>query len=449
LSLRVLVDGRNLSLSMGTGVATYARNVCGVLSDNGHHVDVLYGEPFGFHSNPLFREIAFFDAKPPKRRGSAMRELSMLLSPLKAAEPFEIPVEGTVVTREFNTRLPKAAGFWNAQNLFYNAEQAFALPYRLSRKFNTVANRTGSDIAHWTYPLPIRLRGACNIYTVHDLVPLRLPFTTLDRKRAYYRMIENICRDADAIVTVSEHSRKDVLDLFDVDSSKVFNTYQSVEIPDTLLDIWPNRLAADLLGTHGLVHREYILFYGAIEPKKNVTRLIEAYLASGLTIPLIIVGKDGWLYEGDPILEPLLLEKKTRIVERDESGRPTVHRLNYASFPQLISLIRGARMVAMPSLYEGFGLPIVEAMICGTPVLTSDVGATAEIAGDAALLVDPYDVRSIRDGLVALCSDPERAMSLARSGLDRAREFSPDKHAERLLPVYRSALDRRSERPRR
>src|SRR6218665_3461819 len=99
--------------------------------------------------------------------------------------------------------------------------------FRLYGSFMDAAYEKSAAIAHWTYPLPVRLKGAANIYTIHDLVPLRLPYTTLDNKREYYRTIREIVRKADHIVTVSEASKRDILDLFDVPEDRVTNTYQS------------------------------------------------------------------------------------------------------------------------------------------------------------------------------------------------------------------------------
>lgn len=429
--MRILIDGMNLSLKTGTGVATYARNLCRVVREAGHHVDVLFGEPFGYHRDPIFRELAFFDAEfPPRWSDRFGRQIRAALHGGRTAKPFPVPIEGKVIATQFASRLPDADGIWNAKQLFYDADTAFARRLRFSRRFNRVENTTQSDIAHWTYPIPLRLKGAANIYTIHDLVPLRLPFTTLDRKRVYYRLVEQICRTADGIVTVSETSRNDILNLFDVDPSKVINTYQSVEIPSKLLNSSVEQLEGELRGLYGISYKKYILYYGAIEPKKNVGRLIEAYLSSNLDIPLLIVGKDGWLSKE---------ELRLIDVEGPSAGeRPQlqrVHRVSYVSFPQLVNLIRGARLVAAPSLYEGFCLPILEAMLCGTAVLTSNIGATAEIAGDAALLVDPYDVRSIRDGLTRLSGEKVNT-DYVELGRRRTRLFSEGLFLRKLGDVY-------------
>jgi glycosyltransferase involved in cell wall biosynthesis len=455
--MRILVDGRNLSLQAGTGIATYTRNVCSIAKQAGHSVDVLYGEPLSTHRQTVLREIGFFDAQREKASWLNLlrRDLRAVTSNLRPVQAFEIPLSGTVVARQFGSRLPIADRLWNATNLFYNAHVAYGFPYRLSNGFTRVTNVFSSDIAHWTSPMPLRLQGASNVYTLHDLVPLRLPFTTLDRKRIFYRMIERICRDADAILTVSETSRNDIISLFDVPGDKVINTYQSVDIPAHFLNVDQTVLEEELRGLHDVTYKGYILFYGAIEPKKNVGRLIEAFLASNIDIPLLIVGKDGWLQEselallqseasGDTAGEDRSRRRTRSGAARGERPRKRIRRINYVSFPQLVNLVRGARLVAFPSLYEGFGLPIVEAMTCGTPVLTSNIGATAEIAGDAALLVDPYDVRDIKNGLIRLATDTELAASLIAKGRQRVEAFSQECYAARLAEAYDRVAARRA-----
>jgi len=160
---------------------------------------------------------------------------------------------------------------------------------------------------------------------------------------------------------------------------------------------------------------DYVLAVGTLEPRKNLPRLIEA--ARGLDAELRIVGARGW---GD--------------VDVDESR---VHWLGEVPDEELAILYRGARCVAYPSLYEGFGYPVAEAMACGTPVVTSTGGATEEIAGGAAVLVDPLDPSSIRAGIEEAIARRDELVPL---GLERAKAFAPDRFAEATIAVYRGAL---------
>jgi len=272
---------------------------------------------------------------------------------------------------------------------------------------------------------------------LHDLVPLRLPYTTLDNKHYYFRLIQRLTRSADHIVTVSEASKKDIINLFGIPETRITNTYQAVDIPVGYRDKPISDVKNDVEGTFGLNYKNYFLFIGAIEPKKNVGRMIEAYLASGVTDPLVIVGKKAWKSE-----EELRLISDNEHVRysltngNQNESRFRVLLVDYASFPLLVSLIRGAKAVLFPSLYEGFGLPALEAMFLGTPVLTSNTASMPEVVGNAALQVDPYDTRALVEGIRALDSDADLRGRLTEAGPIQAQQFSPERYQARLAEVY-------------
>jgi glycosyltransferase involved in cell wall biosynthesis len=296
---------------------------------------------------------------------------------------------------------------------------------------------------HWTFPLPIRAKGAKNIYTIHDLVPLRLPYTTLDVKRRIIATLRGIADRADHIVTVSEASKRDIVNLLGVPEDRVTNTYQAVELPERLVSMPEEMARAAVEGTFGLSWGNYWLFYGAIEPKKNVGRLIEAYLASGSPHPLVIVGKQAWKVRQEL---GLIYEDDHRVMQEPEwtdgvqvfsrRMRDRVILLDYAPFRLLVSLIRGARSVLFPSLYEGFGLPVLEAMSLGAPVLTANVASLPEVVGDAAVLIDPYDVRAIAEAIQALDAHESLRAELSRRGPRRAATFSNEAYDRRLAEMY-------------
>jgi glycosyltransferase involved in cell wall biosynthesis len=193
----------------------------------------------------------------------------------------------------------------------------------------------------------------------------------------------------------------------------------------------------EIAGTFGLGFQKYFLFFGAIEPKKNVGRMIEAYLASGVTDPLVIVGKKAW--KSDEELRLLFENEHVRYLLTQDGVTRTRHRVqlvDYASFPLLVSLIRGAKAVLFPSLYEGFGLPALEAMLLGTPVMTSNTSSMPEVVGDAAIQVDPYDVRAMVDSIRALDTDADLRGRLAEAGPRQASLFSPERYQMRLRDAY-------------
>ncbi|MBW8268657.1 glycosyltransferase family 4 protein [Caldovatus aquaticus] len=433
---RIFIDGYNLALEQGTGVATYARNLSFALRDLGAEVGVLYGTRSSTLAlNSLIREIAFFDplVGSPSKLVRALHTLRRVVSSPFGEIATRVPITGRVISTQFQSRLPHFDHLWNVQNLFATSH----LHFRTYRTRMRVHFRSAPQVMHWTYPLALRVPGARNVYTMHDLVPLRLPYTTLDNKRLYFRLVRQIARRADHIITVSECSRRDIVNLLGVPEDKVTNTYQSVEIPAKYAAKPLDEVRTEVAGTFGLEFRRYFLFFGAIEPKKNVGRLIEAYLASGAADPLVIVGKRAWKSEEELRIIADNEHIRYLLTRGDRTmTRHTVMLVDYASFPLLVSLIRGAKAVLFPSLYEGFGLPALEAMTLGTPVMTSNTASMPEVVGDAALQADPYDVREMAQAIRALDADSDLRGRLSVEGPAQAARFSAERYRARLREAY-------------
>ena len=426
--MRVLIDGSHLMVPRGTGVATYARGLARGLRQAGGRVDILYGRSWSGGDDPLLREVEFYDAAAqtlPRSPLARLRSAAGLARMFSTLRPQEVP-RGEVVVDGWEPDVALADRQWNRANLFRLGQAR----QRLTGGYVTVSNAgIAADLAHWAYPLPLRLAGVPNVVTVHDLVPLRLPYATLDRKKSYLKLMRWVAETADLIVTVSEASKRDIVELLGVDPARVVVTYQPVELPRVV----PTDAGVEqTVGRLGLKPGGYVLAYGAAEPKKNLGRLIEAYLEADPGVPLVLAGPRGWLWKRE--LAWLRGKPKRRW------GRREVRRLPYVSRRELDALIRGARGVAFASLYEGFGLPIVESFARDTPVLTSDRGATAEIAGGpegGAVLVDPYDVASIAAGLTRLVADDDERAERVRRGRDRLEFFSDAACRARLLAGYR------------
>ncbi len=432
--MKIMIDGYNLDLEKGTGIATYARNLSYCLHSLGHEVAVLYGGRASPEISDLMREIIFFDnnAGDIPRWLRQLRAIHEIIYAPFGYESAQIPITGTVISDTFKSRLPYFDSIWNSKDVFRRAHNAFGV----LRRLGNLSTKYKPDIIHWTYPLPLTIKGSKNIYTLHDLVPLRLPYTTLDNKRRYLRLCRRIAEKADHIVTVSEASRNDIINILGVPPEKISNTYQAVTIPAKYKDKPIEVVKREVEGTFGLSFKEYFLFFGSIEPKKNVGRLIEAYLGSGVETPLVIVGAQAWkseqelrlLYD-DHIRSLIQTGTETRVKRR-------IIQLGYAPFPLLVSLIRGAKATLFPSLYEGFGLPVLESMLLGTPVLSSSVSSIPEVAGDAACLINPYDTREIAEAIRALDTKDELRAELADRGIRRAKLFDEASYMKRLQGVY-------------
>jgi len=220
--------------------------------------------------------------------------------------------------------------------------------------------------------------------------------------------------------------------MLNVDERRVTNTYQSVVLPEQYVQLTEVEMADRLTSSFGVEIYGYLLFFGALEPKKNISRLMDAYLSSNVSLPLLIVGGEGWQTDAE---QKLLLQLQEAQRSPTYRGR-RIQRINYVTQATLITLIRGACAVVFPSLYEGFGLPVLEAMSLGTPVITSTESSVPEVAGDAAILVDPYDTAAIlvdpydtaaiTRAINTVVSDDGMRAELSRRGKLQAAKFSLD-----------------------
>ncbi len=435
MAKRILIDGRNLGLEKGTGVATYARNLSYSLHDLGYQVEVLYGGRAAPGQSDLMKEIAFFDTN-----AGDIPKLLQILRSLKEAmiapfgyEATKVPITGTVIKDTFSSRLPYYDAIYNSPDLFRKAHEL----YGIFDKLNKVNFNPKPDIVHWTYPLPLQIKGIPNLYTLHDLVPLRLPYTTLDNKRRYLKLVRALSKKADHIITVSESAKTDIVNLLNIHPDRVTNTYQSVSIPDKYANKSPETVQREVEGTFGLEYKGYFIFWGSIEPKKNIGRIIEGYLASNVKTPLVIVGAQAWKSEEE--LKLLNNDSINWIFVNDKGEmrhKSKVIQLSYVPFPLLVSLVKGAKATIFPSLYEGFGLPVLESMLLGTPVITSNTASIPEVAGEAARLVNPYDSRQIAEAIRDFEGDSSLREHYSRLGFEQAAKFSEASYQNALSTVY-------------
>lgn len=423
----ICIDGFNIALAKGSGIATYGRNLLSALSGMGHRGQVLYGPGAKRVASNVLNEAALLDAERGRKMKRTERFIRTLTSRAGRTAWPVTPSDEVVWPRRGGGR-PDAVSFWAAQDLFHMANRSFAA-YRKETPVMFEAGGDMPDAMHWTATLPLHAKGMPNIYTIHDLIPLRLPHTTLDDKPAYLALCQAIARRADHIAVVSETTRQDVIRMLNVPEDRVTNTYQAVDLPPALTGRSQSDVTIELEGVFNLGWKEYFLHFGAVEPKKNLGRIVEAYLASGLTTPLVIVGGRAWLDEGETAL-------LNQVMKDGGPSAQRIRRYEYMPFSLLISLIRGAKATLFPSLYEGFGLPVLESMALSTAVLTSTGGSLPEVAGDAAVSVDPYDVQAMTRGLRALDADEDLRAELVRRGLVQSSLFSVEAYKGRLAEMY-------------
>ncbi len=439
---KILFELFNMTVSGGTGIATYSRNTCEIASELGFETEGLLHSYRPIDTkDPVLAEVGFFDAR--NREISPYTKYVTLNWRRMVGAPFGLrgaamPGKTIVVQSE------AARSFGSLQRLFVAPLFMDISRFHFKRYGSAVKLKVNSrpDIFHATQAIPLQIEGARNIYTIHDLVPLRLPYSTLDDKKFFLNMVRHLGRVAERIVTVSEASRNDLINICGIAPEKVVNTYQSVSFPADMVAQSDAETARLVEQSFGLKSGDYYLFYGALEPKKNVGRLIDAYIASGSQRSLVLAGGLGWEYAAD--LDKIeenqsnALKIEGRRIVPDER----IRRLQHLPLFQLMALIRNARAVIFPSLYEGFGLPVLESMLLRTPVVTSNTSSLVEVAGDAALLVDPSDIRSIMAAIQKIDADDALCAELARRGVIQAGKFSPAAHKVKLGRVYDEALAR-------
>lgn len=428
---RVWMDGFPLTLSHGTGITTYARGHAATLRALGVRLGMLYGRPLPRIADAGEREVRFFDARVLAGRSLPHRAFGLLrdprgplAQPIPIARMVDTTATSAITYESFATaNLPELDELWNGDDIFGRAQLHFALrrslmPVRLPE--------APPRLMHWTHIHPIRLAGTRNIYTVHDLIPLRLPWATLDFKANWLNTVRKLAQEADHIVTVSEHARQDLIQQIGIAQDRITNTYQAVFPPQFGMD--EAMSVARLRRAHQLEPRGYFLFLSRIEPRKNLVRMLDAYIASGSQLPFIIVG--GLAHHGKQELRLLTEANGTRSAD----GR--IRYLGYVPQLDVEILLRHARALCFPSLYEGFGLPAVEAMQMGTAVLTSNTSCLPEVVGDAAMTVTPTDTRALAEALRALDQNDDLRARYEAAGPARAAEFSPERYAARLRALY-------------
>lgn len=296
------------------------------------------------------------------------------------------------------------------------------IPFRYETLFETPGDLT----VFFNYVVPPRISGKV-ITTVHDLTYLRYP-ETMD-SRNLHRLKEGTKRSieqSDRILTVSEFSKREIIELLGVNEEKISVVPNAASCTDELTDFEELRRKYTINGP-------YVLYVGTIEPRKNLNRLIKAFelLKSERKLPhqLVLAGGSGW--KNDEIFE----------AARNSPFSDDIIFTGYISGAEKNTLYKNASVFSFPSLYEGFGIPPLEAMHWGCPVVTSNAASLPEVTGNAAELVDPMSAESIADGLWHVLSNPIYAETLIANGKVRAKEYTWEASAKRLTQICKEVLN--------
>ena len=291
--------------------------------------------------------------------------------------------------------------------------------------------RNPVDVLHVQYTAP-PLAPCSVVATIHDLSFEHLPETFNRRSRAQLRLtVRRTARKAAQILTLSEFSRRDIVDTYRIAPDRVSVTPAAA--PSHFKPIEDETELRKIREIYG-IERDYILSVSSIQPRKNLIRLIEAYSClrglrpEGKLPQLILVGKRGWL------------DNETFRAAQRHSANNDIAFTGYVAENDLSALYSGATCFVYPSFFEGFGLPVLEAMQCGAPVIAGNRTSIPEVVGKAGLLFDPFDTNSLVQALTRVLDDSEYRAALRIQGLERAREFDWKQTARMTLQAYEKAV---------
>lgn len=313
-----------------------------------------------------------------------------------------------------------------------------AKPWRMSvllmQIFNAGMDRwlPRCNIFHATDHLLPRLKSAQTVFTLHDVIFKFFPEYHLPLNRWFLtNAMPYFLRRADAIIAVSECTKRDAIRFYDIAPEKITVIYEGVNPSLRRVDD-PNRLA-EIRACYAK-NQPYLLFVSTIEPRKNISALVDALKilrARGLAQRLLIVGRKGWLYQ--PTFDHVSQTGMSDVVDF----------LDFIPDTDLSALLSACDAFVFPSLYEGFGLPPLEAMACGAPVICSNTSSLPEVVGDAALLVNPRDVGEIANAIERVITDSALRDELRAKGITQAAKFSWERAARETLAVYQRVAEYR------
>ena len=296
-------------------------------------------------------------------------------------------------------------------------------------RFNRGIRLNRAEIYHEPNFLAFKFNGP-TVITAHDLSWIRFPEThPVERVRAMNTYFEPGLRRAAFIITDSEFGKRELMDVFGVKAERIKPILLGVEplfYPRTAEDTLP------VLTRHGLVHGQYLLAVGTLEPRKNLQVALRAYMQLPPQVrkhfPLVLAGMNGWRTSA-------LEQQIAPLVNAGE-----IRQIGYLPREELAMVTAGALTLIYPSIYEGFGLPPLEAMACGVPVIASEVSSLPEVVGDTGLLINPHDDEAWAQTIQELIIDPDLRQQLSQKALARSAQFTWDKCVRQTVDVYRQAM---------
>ena len=305
-----------------------------------------------------------------------------------------------------------------------------------NRQFNQHARKQKFELYHEPNILPLPFDGP-TVITVHDLSWIRYPHAhPPERVRAMDKYFQPALDRAALILTDSEFVKRELMDVFSIQPNRICSILLGVDA------LFQPRSAGDtraVLSDYGLLHGQYLLAVGTLEPRKNLALALRAFMQLDPVLrrrfPLVLVGMKGWHTSAlEQQISPLVSAGEIRL-------------LGYLPREHLAKIIAGAATLIYPSIYEGFGLPPLEAMACGVPVITSNVSSITEVVGDTGLMVDPKDEDGLAEAIKTLLTAPDVRKKMAQKALARSAQFTWENCVNQTVNAYQQVLNKCSTSP--
>jgi glycosyltransferase involved in cell wall biosynthesis len=321
------------------------------------------------------------------------------------------------------TNYVKVSGQFSLKRIF-PSHRTLRIPFSMPRR----AHLDNLDLFHAQFIVPPFLKCK-TVTTIPDIAFEHYPQFFSAYQRAWSKaLIRGSAKKADHIITVSEYSKRDLVETYGIREEKITVTYEGAGKEFVPLD--REKAKAEIASKYQ-IGGDFILYLGRLQARKNLMRLVNAYARvreEGFTHRLVLAGRQ------DSFFQPVLSRVRELKLENDISFP------GYVAAQDVPTFYNAAEIFIYPSLYEGFGLPLMEAMACGVPVITSRGSSLDEVAGDAALLVDPLSELSIAEALKKILNDPELRKRLGQAGLRRSRLFSFENAARQTVEVYERVM---------
>jgi len=285
------------------------------------------------------------------------------------------------------------------------------------------------DLIHYFKPATTPFKKPLAVATMYDVIPLLHPETQTKIQLSYWKkQLPLVAKTCAHLITISQSAKNDIVNLLQVEPEKI--TVTPLGVDEKFKRASEEEIKA--VKNKYSLNAPFFLFVGTIEPRKNVARLLKAFISISEKIPheLVIAGKWGWRYED------------VKEVLANSKAKNKIKILSYVEGKDLVPLYSAADVFVFPSLYEGFGLPPLEALACGTPVITSNISSLPEAVGTNGILIDPNNVESIANAMLNLAQDEVVKKNLAIKGIEWAKNFTWEKTANLTLEVYNKVLGR-------